>query len=427
MNQSGTTGLAEAASPAKAAGGSDADGGSQATASVRALTNGAAASPLVGTSAGDAAGSGGAAAPLQAGRQDQANLTRVAYSSASKSDVGAAIEPDQLLSLYQDGAGQASTSMDELDLVLNRRQIFSDLRTLETRLNIQQRPTFNVVDRNSTQTDHLDINQLEISQDLFFSKGKDNLRLGVQRILFDAPGDNDVTQYVAGFTGNVRLSDFAAVAGELWVNKLEYSRTLSDTLVTYDVFVTLRPSDVIRIDIDTSRRTFDNLRSLQLGLTAESYGGSIDYTPTDRLRLTARAFGGVYSDANRRRSEEVETVWRALSTPLIEIGVRGTNFHFTRLFNNGYFNPRDYVSGEAMFRVQSELARNFTVELAGSGGAEDAQPGGVKPLIKGSLQAVYKLENGWSIDGEASHFTSRDSSSSGFARTSFSLGLHYRF
>ena len=391
------------------------------------LTVKAASAPSTGASVDTISGEKGMVVASQASQQDQLNQTNIVFRPALSSDTNSSTDPDQLLSLYQDGAGQASTSMDELDLVLDNRQIFSDLRTLETRLNSEQRPTFNVVDRNSTQTDHLDINQLEISQDLFFSKGKDNLRLGVQRIVFNAPGDIDVTQYVVGFTGNVKLSDFAAVAGELWVNRLEYSKTTSDTLATYDIFVTLRPSDVIRIDVDTSRRTFDNIRSLQLGLTASSYGGSIDYTPTDRLRLTARAFGASYDDANRRRSEEIETVWRAKTTPLIEIGVRGTNFHFTRLLNNGYFNPKDYLSGEAMFRVQSKLTQDFTIELAGSGGAEDAHPGGIKPLIKGSLQAVYKLENGWSIDGEASHFTSRDSSSSGFARTSFTLGLHYRF
>ena len=377
---------------------------------------------LAPASAGDAAGTDGP----RTGTNDRDRDGRTAVAFRPSADLDAA-EPDQLLSLYQDGAGQAQTSMSEIDLVLNRRQVFSDLRTLQTRLNDLQRPTFNVVDRYSTQSDKLDINQLEVSQDLFFSSGRDNLRLGAQRISYDAPGPDDVLQYVAGFTGNVRINDIAAVAGEFWVNRLDYTRG-GDTLVTFDTFLTLRPSDVVRIDIDTSRRTFDNIRSLQLGLTAQSYGGSIDYVPNDQLRFTGRLFGASYSDHNRRRTEEIEIVWRATSKPLLEFGVRGTNFHFSRLLNNGYFNPREYYSAEALFRLQSELSPRFTVEVAGSGGAEEAHPGGIKPLVKGSLQAVYKLPNGWSIDGETAHFTSRgDSSSSGFARTSFTLGLHYRY
>ena len=376
---------------------------------------------IISGSTGDTANPAAAAGGSSIDGQDRANGRLVAYTPSSD------VDPDQLLSLYPDGAGQAKTSADELDLVLNSRQIFTDLRTLETRLNVMQRPTFNVVDRHSTQSDHLDINQLEVSQDLFFSAGKDDLRLGVQRISYDVPGPNDVLQYAAGFTGNVRLDDLAAITGELWVNRLDYGG-LRKNVVTFDTFLTLRPSDVIRIDLDTSRRIFDNITSLQLGLTAQSYGGSLDYVPTDQLRLTGRLFGASYSDGNRRRSEELEAVWRIRNGgPLFEIGLRGMNFHFSRLLNDGYFNPRDYVSGEAMFRVQSELSPKFTVELAGSGGAEKADPGGVKPLVKGSLQAVYKLSNGWAIDGEASHFTSRESSSSGFSRTTFTLGLHYRF
>ncbi len=359
-------------------------------------------------------------------KQPSGSRLAVYSTPGSTADADPDADPNQLLSLFVDGPGQARTSADELDLVIGRRQVFSDLRTLETRLNDMQQPTANIVDRRSTQSDHLDINQLEVSQDLFFSHGRDNLRLGVQKIDYNARSAPNAHQYVAGFTANVAVSDATSVSGELWVNRVDYQHHRY-TLATYDVFVTLKPTDVIRIDLDTSRRTFDNIRSLQLGLTARSYGGSIDFVPTDQLRLTARTFGASYSDHNRRRSEEVEAVWRIENRPIIEIGARGTNFHFTRVLNNGYFNPKNYYSGEAMFRVQTEVSPGFTLEAAGSGGAEDSKPGGVRPLVKGSLQAVYKLTNGWSIEGEASHFTSRDSSSSGFARTSLTLGLHYRF
>lgn len=355
--------------------------------------------------------------------EGQANRP-VSYRPLSSTDPDA--DPNKLLALFQDGAGQAQTSMDELDLVIGRQQVFTDLRTLETRLNNSRRPTFNVVDRRSTQSDNLTINEIEVSQDLFWSEGRDNIRLALQKTDYTQPSVTGVNEYTGGFTSNLRLSDIVGVSGELWLNRIDYGKQ-RNTFATYDAYVTLRPVDTVRIDIDTSRRTFDNITSLRLGITARSYGGSVDYLPTDELRLTVRAFVGLYSDQNRRSSEEVEAIWRFRSNPVIEIGFRGTNFEFSRLLNNGYFNPKSYYSGEAMARVQTELSSKFTVELAGSGGAEDAHPGGVKPLIKGSLQAVYKLSNGWSVDGEASHFSSRDSSSSGFARTSFTLGLHYRF
>ena len=147
----------------------------------------------------------------------------------------------------------------------------------------------------------------------------------------------------------------------------------------------------------------------------------------DGLRLTARGAYGSYSDGNRRRSEELEGVWRITSRPIIEVGLRGTNFHFSHLLDDGYFNPRNYYSGEGMFRLKTDLTQKLTVELAGSAGLESANPGGTKPLLKGSLQIAYKLPGGWSLDAELSHFSSRQSTSSGFSRTSALLGLHYRF
>ena len=365
-----------------------------------------------------------AGTPRQIADEGGAEGPAVPTSSTPGDDPDA--HPEQLLALFPDATARPTKNMDELDLVLGQRQIFTDLRTLQDRINDTQRPTTNAVVRYSSQSDHLDIRQAEVSQDLFFSQGLSQLRLGVQAINYNPRLGPDVTQYAAGVTGNHRISDLAALNGEFWVNQLR-SGGAHDDKVTYDAFLTLRPSDTIRIDIDTSRRLFDNIKSLLMGLTATSYGGSIDFTPMDDLRLTARGAYGSYSDGNRRRSEELEGVWRVTSRPIIEIGLRGTSFHFSRLLDDGYFNPRNYYSGEAMFRLKTDVTPKLTVELAGSGGLETADPGGTKPLVKGSLQVAYKVLARWSLDGELSHFSSRQSTSSGFSRTTALLGLHHRF
>ena len=379
---------------------------------------------LTGTSAKLASHAGTAAGSQPSLTQEQAVASPVSYGTDLSGDPDH--DPTKLLALYQDGRGQAQTSMDELDLVIGGRQVFQDLRTLQTRLNEMQRPTANVVNRHSTQSDHLIINELEVSQDFFFSGGRDNLRLAAFKTDYSPRGGLGINQYTGGFTSNVRLSDLVGIAGDLWVNRIEYGRQ-RNTLATYDAYVTLRPTDTVRIDIDANRRIFDNVTSLRLGVTTRTYSGSIDFLPTDELRLTARVFAGLYSDRNRRRAEEVEAIWRVRTNPIVEIGLKGTNFEFSRLLNNGYFNPKDYYSGEALARIQWNVTPKLSTELAGSAGAENANPGGVKPLAKGSFQAVYKLINGWSVDGEISHFTSRNSTSSGFSRTSFTAGLHYRF
>jgi hypothetical protein len=116
-----------------------------------------------------------------------------------------------------------------------------------------------------------------------------------------------------------------------------------------------------------------------------------------------------------------------MDSPSLEIGFRSTNFHFKKLLNNGYFNPRDYLSGEGVFRLRAPLSERFSVELTGAGGVEYARPGGTKPLIKGAGRASYTVSDRLSFDAELSYFSSRSSSSSGFARTSGMIGLKYRF
>lgn len=325
------------------------------------------------------------------------------------------------------GLGKVDPGMDELDIALRPQQVFSDLRTLEDQLNVGDRPVANAVARFSSQSDHLDIRQEEVSQDIYFSQGRSQLRLGAQALRYLPDQGFGIRQRAAGFTGNYRISDEVAIAGEYWFNWITADHNVHSTNSTYDLFLTLWPSDYVRIDIDTNGRTFDNVRSLELGIIARTAGASIDYMPTDRLRVTVRGHGGFYSDGNHRQLGELEAVWRALSTPRIDVGVLATAFHYDRLLNNGYFNPRNYQSGEATARLQQDVGKRLTLELAGSAGIENANPDGTKPLVKASLQARYKLVRNWSLDGAVSHFSSRTSTSSGFSRTSFVLGLHLRF
>ena len=359
--------------------------------------------------------------------QSDATNKRVSFAPGVSSSPGPDADPNQLLALFRDGSGQTVASLDEIDAVMRQDQVFSDIRTLQDRITDSQRPVANLVGRHSNQSDHLDITQTEASLDVYLDQGRLQARLGFQDVEYRAPNVQGISEYSPGFTANARINDVSSIAGEFWLNRIDYGRAQA-TVPTYDVFLTVRPTDFIRIDIDTNRRTFDNILSLALGITAQTFGGSIDVMPVDGVKVTLRGSGASYSDHNNRRSEEVEGIWRLRTNPIIfELGLRGTNFHYTRLLADGYFNPDNYYSGELLFRVQSTFSKKLVVEVAGSGGVENADPGGTKPLIKGSLQAVYKLSNGWSVEGEAAHFSSRESSSSGFSRTSFTAGLHYRF
>jgi len=327
------------------------------------------------------------------------------------------------------GLGRPSDDLDSADLALGlgMRQPYNDLLLLEDRIVQMARPVANATTRYSTQSDHVDISQTELSADFFFADGAHRLRPGVQYLTYIPRTGDRVNEFSAGIDGNYRFADWAGISGNVWANKIE-SKNVPDTVIaTYDVFLTLWPNDYIRADIDAKRETFDNITSLRMGIIANSIGGSIDFMPMNELRLSLRGGSSWFTDDNERQNAEAEAIYRIASLPTVDIGARVSGFHFSKLLNNGYFNPEDYTSEEGIFRVQSDLTNELTVELAASAGFEQADPGGDKPIVKASLQMTYKLTDNWILGAGVMYFSSRESNSSGFERTGVNAGLHYRF
>ena len=316
--------------------------------------------------------------------------------------------------------------IEDVDAAPGEGRIFADLRNLRDQISLMQRPTASAIVRYSTQSDDLDIRQEELAQDFYFNYGRSRIGFGILAANYNPSLGSSINQYAATISGHHKVDDFAEITGQFRLNRISAPALRYET-ATYDVYATLRPSDAFRIDLDINRRIFDNIASLRQNISAVSFGGSVDYTPNSDMRLTARFASSQFSDGNWRRTEELEGLWRVAASPTVELGFRATNFHFKKLLNNGYFNPRDYVSGEALFRLRAPLSKRLDVDVTGSAGVEDAKPGGSKPLVKAAVRLSYKISDRWSLDSELSYFSSRSSSSSGFARTSGMLGLKYHF
>lgn len=392
----------------------------------------------IATSVTTADAMGGALAPtspdapvglgLALGRTDPAaggDLGRADVSDPSVPDY--LTEPPGGLPQLQVGSLGPDRAMDEFDQAFGRQQAYFDLGSLRDRIELSQRPLLNVDASRSTQSNNLDITQIEASQDVFFHAGRDRLRFGYLGGDYSPKVGNGVSQNAFGGDGAYRVNDWIAVTGDLWVNVLDSRHQPKQVEPVYDLFVTLWPNDVIRVDLDANRRIFDNIQSLLLGITADTFAASVDYSPNSDLRVSLRVNQGSYSDNNDRTAAELEGVFRVRSNPVIQIGFRAAGFQFSRRLNDGYFNPDAYESGEGMIRVQSSLNDKLTLEVAGAAGAEHAEPGGVKPIVRASLQLSYKVNKVWTLDGGVAYFSSRDTNSSGFARTTVSAGLHRRF
>jgi hypothetical protein len=358
--------------------------------------------------------------------------------SAPGSVIDTGPTPERSQAQPQIAQSSAGSTMDELDLALRQRQTFSDqpqrdqqlyfdLLTLQENILDMQRPVANAVTRYSVQSDHVGISQSELSQDIFLNEGASRIQPGLQYITYTPKTGVGVFEYSGGLDANYRINDWSALAGDVWVNSIKSGTIASNIIPTYDIFLTLWPNDYLRMDVDNKRETFDNITSLQEGITAETVSGSVDYTPSDDLRLTLRGGGSYYTDTNERGTTDAEAIWRITTLPTIEVGLRASHFSFSKQFNNGYFDPITYTSGEAMFQLQMDLTDQLSFQLAASGGIEYANPGGDKPLVKSSLQVTYKLVKDWALEGGIDYFSSMESNSSGFARTSANLSLHYKF
>lgn len=318
-----------------------------------------------------------------------------------------------------------SGSMED-DFAVGSRPAASRFAGLEESIADLKRSVVNAGSRMSTQSDDVDITQYEVSADIFFKTGTHRLSPAVLQVEYEPDNAETVTQKSAGLSGNYRFNDSWAVTGAAWANKLTADDMDSRNIGTYDVYVTVWPNDLLRFDFDVKREIFDNTTSLRRGITMQSYGISMDVSPSDPLKISVRVTKSDLSDDNGRFSGEVEAVYRLRSSPTIDLGVRAAGFEFDDVLNNGYFNPENYQSVEAMFRWRNNLSEKVAAEFSTSGGVESADPGGSKPLVKASLQLSANLTRSWALDGGIAYFSSRESNSSGFKRTTFKLGLHYK-
>lgn len=318
-----------------------------------------------------------------------------------------------------------SGSMED-EFAVGSRSAANRFSGLEESIADLRRSVIHAGSRYSTQSDDVDISQYELTADFFFASGTHRLSPGVLQVEYDPDDAAAVTQKSVGTSGNYRFSDSAAITGAFWMNRLTASDMDSDSIGTYDVYLTLWPNDLLRFDLDVKREIFDNTTSLRNGIAMRSVGLSMDLRATDSLQLSLRASKGDINDGNDKLSGDVEAVWRLRASPTIDFGVRAAMVEFDQMLNNGYFNPEKYRSAEALFRLRTNLSEKVYAELAGSAGAESVDPGDSKPLIKASAQLSANLTRSWALDGGIAYFSSRESNSSGFKRTTFKLGLHYK-
>ena len=302
-----------------------------------------------------------------------------------------------------------------------------DARRLASDLDLWAAPKTRVEAQRSTQSDDLQIRQWRFEHSMSFAGGLGSGGGRVDRLDYEREdGSDEVRVTRPMLLGRYRFSDAAELHAEIGNEHIAPRGSPSMNRLVYAAWLTWWPDDVLRFDVSTSRSTFDNIRSLRLGLTATQYGLSADFTPTERQRYTARAERGLVSDGNRRWRGELEAEWRVRTQPEIWVGARHTRVRFDRQLDNGYFNPLTFEATLATARLtwkpDGELGR-WDLRLAGAWGREHANPDGSKPAYDASVRAGYRFDAKTRLEARLQRFSTRTSSFSGFARTTAGLAL----
>jgi len=302
-----------------------------------------------------------------------------------------------------------------------------DARQLRDQLARDTAPRTETGWQGSNQTDSLDIRTARLAHTLPFSGGRGRIGLSLERFDYEREDGTDSARVTRPMlVGRYRFSDAFEWNLEAGRQRISPQGAAAIEFTPYNTWLTWWPNDLLRFDLSGNRGDFDNLRSLRLGLTHQDRGLSADFTPSERQRYSARFQSSDYSDGNRRRGSQLEGEVRWLTLPDTWVGLRHTRFSFDRQLDNGYFNPARFESTLATLRTRwrpdGDNGR-WELEARAAWGREHAVPDGGKPAYDVSLRAAWRLDAATRIEARAQRFSSRTSSSSGFARSIVGVAL----
>lgn len=302
-----------------------------------------------------------------------------------------------------------------------------DARRLQAELERASAPRTRLDLVRSTQSDQLDINGTRLNQEFSFNEGSGTAGLRLEHLNFmREDGTDDATVNRPLLHGRYRLGDAFEVNAELGPERVQPRGSPAIEHLVYSGWLTWWPGDAMRFDLSTNRSSFDNLKSLRLGLMARQYALSTDVTPDERQRYKARVEYGNYSDGNQRWAGQIEGEYRLRTHPDIWVGARHYRFEFSEQLDNGYFNPKTFdathLTARLGWRPGGETGR-WDVAASAAVGREHAVPDGSRPTYDLSLQSGWRIDSRTRLEARAQRFSSRTAGLSGFARTSIGLFL----
>ncbi len=302
------------------------------------------------------------------------------------------------------------------------------LATMEAAL----RPELRIDLRDFERSDGLAIAEqaLAARQPLADGRGHAGARLSQARYRPDAGGAGTATLIRVqrlGLDGRWRFDDRLEWHGDLGIDRIDSvgARGDHDELV-WSTWLTAWPRDGLRLDLSSTRHTFDSEITLRQGLVATQTALSADVTPDDLHLVSGKLERTGFSDGNRRQGWELRAQRRLAQQPRLWLGARATQWRFERPGQPGYYNPGRFRLLELQLQASGWLGPGVYWELRFAPGRETEDGAASRSVRSGAAQLAWSVTPATTLELAYDHSTSRTQPGSGFSRGIARLTLKQR-
>ena len=204
-------------------------------------------------------------------------------------------------------------------------------------------------------------------------------------------------------------------------------------LFTFDVYATLTPRDWTRVDLGVSRASVDNPDAIFRGITRTEFSAGLDQRLRTNLLWVSSAELAWYSDDNSSIGLGTRALWEPLWRAPIGVSHRFSSstglayFGFKRTTDNGYYDPRQYISIFEEVAIAMTFTPRVSARLAGRISLD--KENGDDWFVTGRFEASarWAIWRGLGLYAAYTNANSRLDSRPGYEIDGFIVTLEYAF
>jgi hypothetical protein len=259
---------------------------------------------------------------------------------------------------------------------------------------------------------------------------------------FEQPARPDVSRDWLAFVLERRFSEAFALNASAGYQWNSYDRSALGpqsfyldefNLFTFDVYGTLTPRDWTRLDIGVSRSSIDNPDAIFRGISRVELAAGLDQRLRSNLLWVSALETAWYSDDNSSFGLGTRVVWDPLWRLPLKFNHRFSSstgiayFGFKRTTDNGYYDPRQYISIHEELALAMTFSPRVSARLAGRLSLD--KENGDDWFVTGRVEASarWAIWRGLGLYAAYTNANSRLDSRPGYEIDGFTITLDYFF